>query len=253
MSHVVPCPSCRNPLRLPAELLGQSVRCPACQTVFEAAAPSTPAVPAVPALALDDGNPTAAAPPPRPLWGAVEIESGGGRAPPPLPREPAPAPSSEPRRPQPGDEADLIRCPECRVRLPAGSTRCLRCGERLDGDSRPRRPRPPAEPHRGGVVLTLGILSIVFSFAAPIGLALGIPAWVMGQGDLAKMRRREMDREGEGLTNGGWICGMLGVILSAVLGLAILMYFVSRVEEDDPFRRTFPPTVRPMPVQNQKF
>src|SRR5262249_56618418 len=107
-------------------------------------------------------------------------------------------------------------------------------------------PRPDAEPHRGGGVLTLGVLSLVFSVVAPIGLTLGIIAWVMGQGDLEKMRRGEMDRQGQGTTTGGWVCGMIGVILSAILGLVLLMWFLSHLDEDDYRYRRVP---RAAPVQ----
>ena len=74
-------------------------------------------------------------------------------------------------------------------------------------------------PHRGTVILVLGILSLVFC-----GFFTGIPAWIMGKGDLAKIKDGIMDPEGEGSTKAGMICGMICCIISAVLiGLIILL------------------------------
>lgn len=73
------------------------------------------------------------------------------------------------------------------------------------------------EPHRGGVVLALGILSIVFGSGCGIGLILGIIGWVMANSDLERMRAGTMSREGEGLTQAGKICSIVGVCLSGLV------------------------------------
>jgi hypothetical protein len=86
--------------------------------------------------------------------------------------------------------------------------------------ARRRRDRYLA-PHRGSAVLTLGILSLVVC-----GPVLGPIAWVMGQGDLGEMRAGRMDREGEGLTSAGRICGMIGTILSISLIAIYFLFFV---------------------------
>jgi len=62
-------------------------------------------------------------------------------------------------------------------------------------------------PHRGVLILVLGIVGIV------VCMPVGIAAWVMGNGDLAAMARGEMDPEGRGLTQAGKICGMVSVAL----------------------------------------
>lgn len=95
---------------------------------------------------------------------------------------------------------------------------------------RPRRRRPrlrmDCEPERGGLVLTLGILSLLFStlpycmgglgvLVAWAGIPLGITAWVMGQGDLRKMRQGVMDPRGQSNTSAGRTMGIIGVCLSA--------------------------------------
>jgi len=71
-------------------------------------------------------------------------------------------------------------------------------------------PQGALKPHRGGVVLTLGILGIVICFIC------GIIAWVMGKNDLREMDAGAMDPAGRGLTNAGKICGIVGVILQCV-------------------------------------
>jgi uncharacterized membrane protein YidH (DUF202 family) len=77
----------------------------------------------------------------------------------------------------------------------------------------------PLKPHRGTVILVLGILGIVCCFIC------GIIAWVMGNNDLRQMAAGTMDRSGEGLTRAGKICGMVGVIL-AIVCIAIQLIFM---------------------------
>jgi hypothetical protein len=117
-------------------------------------------------------------------------------------------------------------CPACGRRIHRDVRRCYHCGERLEAD-RPRRRREPerrdCEPHRGGLILTLGIISLVtLTFCPLIGLIPGLIAWVLGQGDLRKIRARTMDPEGQGLTQGGWVCGIIGTALSALLVVGCL-------------------------------
>src|SRR5438105_2551775 len=101
MPVIVKCPSCNGPLRVADELLGRKVRCPGCQTIFEASAP-----------------PPEPPPPPQPP-----------------PAEPAP------RRNEPPAGDDLRPCPGCRRMIHRDSTRCYNCGERLVSSPRPRDDR----------------------------------------------------------------------------------------------------------------
>jgi hypothetical protein len=84
-----------------------------------------------------------------------------------------------------------------------------------------RRPRRDVVPHRGSTVLVLGILSLVV--CAPI---LGPIAWSMGHTDLNEIRAGRMDPEGEGITNAGKICGMIGTILGIVSIVFVILWFV---------------------------
>jgi hypothetical protein len=92
---------------------------------------------------------------------------------------------------------------------------------------RPRRPRSRGdeEPHRGAVILVLGILSVCATvlgvcclpiLLGPVGLGLGIPAWVMGQIDRRKIATGRMDPAGGGMTTAGWVCGIIGTALGGV-------------------------------------
>jgi len=75
-------------------------------------------------------------------------------------------------------------------------------------------------PHRGGLILALGILSLV-----GCGIFTGLPAWLMGNGDMRAMDSGAMDPEGRSLTQAGKICGMITTILSllAIVVFVILM------------------------------
>ena len=70
------------------------------------------------------------------------------------------------------------------------------------------------EPHRGTLVLVLGVLSLM-----ACGL-LGPVAWAMGSADLKKMRAGRMDDRGESETKAGYICGMIATIM---MGIGVLM------------------------------
>jgi hypothetical protein len=69
------------------------------------------------------------------------------------------------------------------------------------------------KPHRGTLILVLGVLSLIL--CAPLGIA----ALVMGNGDLKLMAAGEMDPAGKDLTNIGRI---LGIIACVFLALAVL-------------------------------
>jgi hypothetical protein len=184
------------------------------------------------------------------LVGAVEIDAGPQEP----PRQPSPPPGDRPEPKREGGGDDLRPCPGCRRMIHRDSTRCYNCGERV-GDparSRPgddrrepdrdvrrsrfdefdRQPRRDTEPHRGTIILVLGILSLVcltgLCFWVPniIGVVLGIIGWWMGHIDLNKMKAGSMDPEGQGMTQAGWICSMLGTVLNLLVTLACGAYFV---------------------------
>ncbi len=87
----------------------------------------------------------------------------------------------------------------------------------------PQSPVPGAvlQPHRGVMILVLGILGIV------VCVVCGIIAWVMGNTDLRAMAAGQMDLTGEGLTRAGKICGIISVVLNLiVVVLWVLMLII---------------------------
>ena len=79
------------------------------------------------------------------------------------------------------------------------------------------------EHHRGTLILVLGILSLV-----GCTFITGIPAWIMGKGDLAKMKGKQMDSDGKVSTKAGMICGMISCI--TIVGLGLLMALGNAME-----------------------
>jgi hypothetical protein len=78
------------------------------------------------------------------------------------------------------------------------------------------------EPHRGILIMVLGILAF---FTVPV--VLGPIAWVLGNQDLRRMQSGLMDREGQGMTEAGRICGMIATLLSAAALTIVFLYFLS--------------------------
>lgn len=126
--------------------------------------------------------------------------------------------------------SDVSNCPHCghQVQIPqellGRLVRCPLCGQTFTagGDQLPDTVSPVhgVEPHRGGLILTLGILSLVIC-----GL-LGPFAWYMGSEDLQKMRRGRMDKSGYGITQAGYILGIISTILTAVGCLLGMFWFL---------------------------
>src|SRR3954468_19995174 len=183
-------------------MLGRKVKCPTCGTAFVSEAADE-----------DDADEEAPRPKKKP---AAERED------PPSRRRPAPPPDE--------DEDDAEEEEE--------RPRARRRRDEDDEDDRPSRRR---NPHRGGMVLTLGIVSIAMlfvacgggmipvigPFAAPTlliaGVVLGITSWVMGSGDLKQINARRMDPSGKGTTTGGYVCGIVGTVLNALSLLCCIL------------------------------
>jgi hypothetical protein len=245
MAELVTCASCGKLLRIPDELVGKKVKCPGCGTAFDALPPPPAPPPAPPAaqeetvnlplrLSLDDDAPPSQSTPPTATPQSVS---------------PSPAPAPTPV----ADEEDSRPCPHCGERVrkmlrrcpyceePLGSTRRVRDVEDEDEDERPYRRRRrfvryDGEPHRGPMVLVFGIISVVFSvfsccgapgmLAGVVALGLGIPAWVIGRRDLRRIREGQMDPAGEGQTQAGMICGIVGTCIAGTLMLIAVVIIV---------------------------
>jgi hypothetical protein len=79
------------------------------------------------------------------------------------------------------------------------------------------------KPHRGSVILVLGILGLV------VCQLLGIAAWVMGNNDIQEMDQGLMDSSGRDLTNAGRICGMVATALLTIPMLFFLLVGLASV------------------------
>ena len=65
-------------------------------------------------------------------------------------------------------------------------------------------------PHRGGLILALGILSF---FIPVFGLIMGGAVWSMASNDLRAMREGNMDPSGEGPTRVGQVFAIIATLL----------------------------------------
>ncbi len=142
----------------------------------------------------------------------------------------------------------LVKCPNCQQQFTAADAQAIRPAQRPesesaptpyrakpssdlgrpspprpddfedddDFDDRPRRRRRHYEPHRGTLILVLGIVSIVLMLNLWLGFVVAIPAWVMGNADMKKIRAGVMDPAGAGQTNAGRIMGIVVSILNLV-------------------------------------
>ncbi len=88
----------------------------------------------------------------------------------------------------------------------------------------PARLRRPTVPHRGGMILALGIVGLVMMPCLTI--VCGPMAWVMGSTDLAEIRAGRMDRAGEGLTQAGRILGIISTVLMIVMVVCYCLFFM---------------------------
>lgn len=92
--------------------------------------------------------------------------------------------------------------------------------DRYDDERAPLR-RQRYEPHRGGLIMAMGIVSIL---VGGIGLVTGILAWVWGNEDLKKIDAGVMDPEGRSNTQLGKVLGMVGTLIHSI-GLVIGVCF----------------------------
>jgi hypothetical protein len=205
MPETIRCLHCDVPLRLPEHFIGKEVRCPSCQKAFTARLPATAPAPRTkpePEPERDEDRPSA--------------------------RKRPPDEDDRPSRRRPRDDDDDDR----------PSRREPRDDDDDDDYPRSRRPRYDrpsrsyAKGDRGGVIMALGIISLVFVLVSCVGAAIvgivpigvvgigtGVAAWLLGRKDLAEIRNGERDPSGQGMVNAGWICGIIGTIINGIIVL----------------------------------
>lgn len=76
------------------------------------------------------------------------------------------------------------------------------------------------QPHRATMVFVLGLLGLLVCFIC------GIIAWVMGAKDMKEMDAGRMDPSGRGLTQAGWILGIVSTVLGCIGACIVIGYVV---------------------------
>jgi ribosomal protein S27E len=205
------CPGCGRPLRIAPEHAGKQVRCPACQHI------STAAIPGAASVATQTSPPATwhLKTPEGPIYGPIpwnELETWAAEG-----RVTAECQLSEtttgpwspasdflpqllpPPKPQPTFTPPPPSTPPPSAFIPTGGY---------------------VAPHRGGLILALGLIGFIVS--CPI---VSLMAWVMGSHDLNEMRAGRMDRRGEGMTQAGQVLGLILSLLWIFCGVVTLVIF----------------------------
>jgi predicted Zn finger-like uncharacterized protein len=100
--------------------------------------------------------------------------------------------------------------------------------EPADEDEAPRKKKKKKKgrsseylaPHRGTLILVLGIVALAGNLLGLPTALIGPVAWILGNNDMKEMREGRMDPSGESNTNIGRILGMIATIL-LILGLVL--------------------------------
>jgi hypothetical protein len=202
--------------------MNRQVQCPACRHQFH------------PAEAVPVENVRAAAKPDYANAKASEAMPGGEPRPaaklPPAPTPPADFDVRKSGRRGKRETEDV--CPKCRAFVPRGVNKCPECQAEFEPeDDENFRPweqdgmeRRDSEPHRGTMLLLMGIGSLLLActfficylgvVSTIVGLVMGLVAAGMAYKDLGKIARHEMDRDGHGMTQFGLWSGIIGAVLN---------------------------------------
>lgn len=87
-------------------------------------------------------------------------------------------------------------------------------------------------PHRGTLILVLGILGILCCFVC------GIVAWVLGNQDMKDMAAGTMDPTGLGMTKAGKILGIISVVLTVIYAMFYALMIVGMIAMPAAFQQT---------------
>ena len=209
------CSGCSSTLRVPDEHSGKHARCPKCSTVNaipansgnsaghmtgSSNAPSAPEPYKATAAGLD-------------LFGSLENNSQSNESPP-YPVDYSAGSSvdySQYTQPNP----DPSGSPSPSYDPSSGSSNYYSTegysteGYTTSSYSSGYGPTSHLLPHRGGAILTLGLLSLFCNFL----LIPGVMAWVMGSDDLKQIRAGTMNPDGRGLATAGMILGAIGTVI----------------------------------------
>lgn len=231
------CQGCGNKLRVGDEHAGKKARCPGCGNIYTVPEPSitsyTPGIPPMPEAPA--GPPPVPDAPPQPAKGEpgwmMKIDDGREFGP--VDRATLDQWYAEGRigvTTQLKQEHAWSWQPAASVypSLAAAPGRGLAANpfsEQPGGVSPYASPNATgsfAQPHRGGLILALALISW-FTGCFLVGLV----AWILASGDLRKMRSGEMDNSGYGLTQAGMIIGIIHTGMGALItGFVVLLFLV---------------------------
>ena len=213
------CQHCGKQLRTPDNSAGKQGRCPHCQNLMQIPAASTKQA----EQAATDPFHDVLGPTQKPAAAPLEDDLFGGSG----SQDPLGGAASMPHEPQVSGFA-------------AGPTQSANPYSSPTFGGAAGYGRGSYRPHRGGMVLTLGIIALVmnlfglifFCCCYPIGwgadliaMALGIPAAILGHMDLKAMRDGGMDPSGRGMTQSGYIMAIIAIVLALLL-LVLSIFFI---------------------------
>lgn len=160
---------------------------------------------------------------------------------------PSPPTRSAPPRPHSADAAEEDGneehgpfCPGCGRHITWHAVVCPHCGEELEQEFAAGRRnlnllRRDQEPHRAGLILSLGNVSMIvgglslctFGVGAAISVPLGMLALVMANHDLERMRQGHMDASGKARTETGRTGGIAGMILGLIFATFYALIYLA--------------------------
>lgn len=212
MPAALPCPHCQQEVLVQDEYLGRLMSCPRCQQTFTVPAilalpePSRstippPAAETAPLLELTpEQGPKKSLPPSDPASFQMQAERSAQRASTFLT-------AAETTRGRHEPERSLEKQPQRRLRL-----------------------QTQLEPHRGVLILILGLTTILLTGCPPLAWILAGAPLIMSRADLIKMAVGRMDAAGRGLTQAGRALAMTGLVLSTLVMFVILLLQLTNID-----------------------
>jgi hypothetical protein len=97
----------------------------------------------------------------------------------------------------------------------------------FDDYDHPRHLRNRFTPHRGGMIMAMGLVALVGGMSFCLPAVVGPVAWAMGTWDLREIREGRMDPDGEGMTRAGQVCGIIASVLMIMGALVFALLFLS--------------------------
>lgn len=226
------CPGCQAKLRMGEEFAGKEARCPRCDAIYVVpeAAPVEAAVASEPPSVEPTAPPVVADAAPQPIVGILPPADGTRwflRTPEGPIYGPANKPTFERWVTEGRVTPDCLVCPGDNVWRPAAQLFPELTIPREKPVLRPATlEKFQKQPHRGALILILGIMGIVTTCPIP-----SIMAWVMGSHDLGEMQNGRMDERGHGVTNVGRLLGLIFsmvYIVSAVIAMFVLVLIAAK-------------------------